>query len=143
MSSLNEDEGFKSLVYDLLYDGKFKNWNQIRELKSVSAHDDALTYLRDAAEQKNLKEAQRLVETGIALAKASREIERTVGANKRVEIFTNWLENAPVKIFRPGPPDALTQANLNRLYRALKLVEGYVDPAKADMVEAEPTTHVA
>ena len=32
-------------------------------------------------------------------------------------MFTNWLENAPVKIFRPGPPDALTQQNLDRLYR--------------------------
>lgn len=133
LASLNEDDGFKSLVYDLLYDGKFKNWNQIRELKSVSQNDDALTYLREAGEQKNLKEAQRLVETGIALAKASREIERTVGANKRVEIFTNWLENAPVKIFRPGPPDALTEENLQRLYRALKLVEGYVTPAGGDV----------
>jgi len=138
LASLNEDDGFTSLVYDLLYDGKFKNWNQIRDLKSVSQNDDALTYFREASEQRNHKEAQRLVETGIALAKASREIERTVGANKRVEIFTNWLENAPVKIFRPGPPDALTQANLDRLYRALKLVEGYVEPPRSDVSGTGP-----
>jgi hypothetical protein len=127
LAALNEDDGFKSLVYDLLYDDKFKNWNQIRELRAVSQNDDALTYFREAGEQRG-KEAQRLVETGIALARASREIERTVGANKRVEVFSNWLENAPVKIFRPGPPDALTQENLDRLYRALKLIESYVEP---------------
>lgn len=133
LAALNEDDGFKSLVYDLLYDDKFKNWNQIRELRSVSQNDDALTYFREAGEQRNQKEAQRLVDTGIALAKASREIERTVGANKRVEVFTNWLENAPVKIFRPGPPDALSQDNLDRLYRSLKLVESYVEPSDASV----------
>lgn len=128
LAALNEDDGFKKLVYDLLYDEKFKNWNQIRELRSVSQNDDALTYFREAGEVQTLNEARRLVDTGIALAKASRELERTVGANKRVEVFTNWLENAPVKIFSPGPRESLTQENLDRLYRALKLVEGYVEP---------------
>jgi hypothetical protein len=128
LQTLNDDEGFKSLVYDLLYDDKFKNWAQIRELKSVYNDDDAMLYLREAADLKG-KEAQVKVETAIAMAKASREIERKVGANKRVEIFVNWLENAPVKIFRPGPPDALTHENLTRLYQALKLVESYVEPS--------------
>lgn len=129
LAALNEDEGFKDLVYDLLYDEKFKNWNQIRELKNVAKNEEALAYFREAAEQSNLKEAQRLIEVGIAAAKTSREIERTVSANKRVEVFTAWLENAPVRIFQPGPPDALTQENLDRLYGALRLIEGYVDPA--------------
>ena len=64
LAALNDDDGFKSLVYDLLYDDKFKNWNQIRELRSVSQNDDALTYFRDAGEERNQKEAQRLVDTG-------------------------------------------------------------------------------
>lgn len=136
LASLNEDEGFKGLVYDLLYDDKFKNWNQIRELRSVSQNDDALTYFREAGEQRNLKEAQRLLDVGISLTKATREIERTVGANKRVELFTNWLENAPVRIFRPGFPDALTQENLDRLYNALKLVESYVAPNGTGIADA-------
>lgn len=133
LAALNENEEFKELVYDLLYDDKFKNWTQIRELKNVAKNEEALAYFREAAEQPangpGLKEAQRLIEVGIAAAKTSREIERSVSANKRVEVFTAWLENAPVRIFQPGPPDALTHENLDRLFRALKLVEGYIDPA--------------
>lgn len=62
LAALNEDEGFKGLVYDLLYDGKFKNWNQIRELKNVAQNDDALLYLREARDLKG-KEAQEKVDT--------------------------------------------------------------------------------
>lgn len=132
LAALNENESFKALVYDLLYDEKFKNWNQIRELRSIAQNDDALLYLREARDLTNVKDARESVETAIAMAKASREIERKVGANKRVETFANWLENAPVKIFQPGPPDALTRENLDRLYRALRLVESYVAPRAVD-----------
>jgi hypothetical protein len=143
LASLNEDEAFKATVYELLYDGKFKNWNQVRELRNVSQNDEALIYFREARDEKDTKQAQKLVESGIALARTAREIERTVGANKRVEVFTAWLENAPVKIFRPGPPEALTKANLHRLYRALKLVEGYVEAEEPTETTAGPHAHVA
>ncbi|WP_294314029.1 hypothetical protein [uncultured Sphingomonas sp.] len=133
LAALNEEEGFKDLVYDLLYDDKFKNFVQIRELKNVAKNEEALAYFREAAEHPasgpGLKEAHRLIEVGIATAKTGREMERVVSANKRVEVFTAWLQNAPVRIFQPGLPDALNAENLDRLYSALQLVEGYVDPA--------------
>ena len=141
-ASLNEDEAFKALVYDLLYAEKFRNWAQIRELGNVSRNEEALAYFREANEQRDRKEAQRLVDQGIALAKTCREIERAVGGNKRVEVFTAWLVNAPVRIFRPGSPDSLTAANLGRLYDALKLVEGYLHPTeRREGHPDEPDSH--
>src|SRR5262249_55028213 len=38
--SLNQDETFKHLVYDLLYEGKFPSWREIRELKHIYKNED-------------------------------------------------------------------------------------------------------
>ena len=40
--SLNQSDSFKHLVFDVLYDGKFKNWRQIRDLKYVYDSEDAV-----------------------------------------------------------------------------------------------------
>jgi len=129
--SLNQDEPLKHLVYDLLYEGKFRNWNKIRDLKYVAANDEALAFLREARDETDIERAQELVDDGCSAGHATRAIERTVAGNKRIEVFVKWLEDAPVRIFRPGAPDSIRPENLWRLYRALKLVEGYL-PSEED-----------
>lgn len=127
--ALREDEAFRNMVYDLLYEGKFKNWTQIRQLRAVANNEEARVYMREALETKGVTEGQQKVETAIAVAQTEREMERVVTANRRVEIFTKWLENAPVRIFRPGSADSLTRENLGRLFGALQLVEHYLHPS--------------
>ncbi len=127
--SLNQDEPFKHLVYDLLFEGKFSNWNKIRDLKYVANNEEALAFLREARDEHNVDRAQSLVDDGCSAARTARAIERSVAGNKRIEVFVDWLEGAPVKIFRPGAPDSIRPENLQRLYRALKLVESYLGPS--------------
>jgi hypothetical protein len=129
--ALNQDETFKHLVYDLLFDEKFRNWDLIRDLKHVATNGEALAFLREARDERNVETAQKMVEDGCAAAKVARAIERSVAGNKRIEVFVDWLENAPVKIFRPGASDSIKPQNLRRLYGALKLVESYLAPDEA------------
>ena len=125
--ALNQDEPFKHLVYDLLFEGKFSNWNKIRDLKYVANNEEALAFLREAQDEHNIDRAQSLVDDGCSAAHTARAIERSVAGNKRIEVFVDWLEGAPVRIFRPGAPDSIRPENLQGLYRALKLVESYLD----------------
>ena len=46
--SLNQEGSFKHLVFDLLYDGKFKSWQKIRDLKYIYQNEDAVSVLRKA-----------------------------------------------------------------------------------------------
>lgn len=124
--SLNQDENFKALVFDLLYDRKFSNWSQIRNLKFAYQNDEVLDLLRDANKTQDTDDAQALVEDALSAARHARHLERQVNGNKRVETFVKWLREAPVQFFSPGAPQAITGRNLQRLYEALKLVEVHV-----------------
>lgn len=116
---LNQDDTFKRLAFDLLYDGKFKNWNQIRELKKIFQHEDAKDCLRKAREATDIDHAKDLVDDAITIVKQKGADERTLGANTRIEAFVKWLEQLPVKAFR----DDMKPENLQRLLDALTLVK--------------------
>lgn len=135
--TLNQDEPFKELVFDLLFEGKFRNWAKIRDLRYVANNDEAMAFLVEARTTKDQKKALDLVDDGLSSARTAKASARSVSGNKRIEVFVKWLEDAPVKIFAPGSPDSITPQNLGALYRALKLVEGYLPkPPDADRAEA-------
>jgi hypothetical protein len=117
--ALGRDDSFKYLVFDLLYDGKFKNWRQIRELKIIYDNEEARQALEQARTETEAKVAQKDVEDAISIAKSNLPKMRSVGANTRIESFVKWLEELPVKAFR----DDIKPENLRRLLKALKLVE--------------------
>lgn len=115
--TLNQDDSFKHLVYDLLYDGKFKNWSQIRLLKH---HDDAMhDALQDARREEDIERARDTVEDALADAKLRKREARVVGANPRIKTFVRWLEALPISAFR----DEISEENLELLMTALTLVE--------------------
>ncbi|WP_420346545.1 hypothetical protein [Pelagibius sp.] len=131
--SLNQDDAFKHLVYDLLYEGKFQNWNKIRDLKYVYQNEDALACLRRAREEADVEAGQELVNDGCGLARASRAEQRQLGANTRVKVFVDWFKDLPVKTFQREEPGAITQDNLKGLHGVLQLVEQYLrEAAEAD-----------
>ena len=66
--TLNQDDSFKHLVYDLLYDGKFKNWTLIRLLKYND--DDVTTDLKRARDESDIEEAQEIVDIALHEAKS-------------------------------------------------------------------------
>jgi hypothetical protein len=123
---LNQDDAFKHLVYDLLFDHKFQAWKQIRDLKYIYQNEDALTVLRKARDETDLEEAQEQVDNAIGIARMGRAEQRQAGANTRIKVFADWFSGLPVKAFDTNEPGSVTADNLHRLHVILKLVEGYL-----------------
>ena len=137
--SLNQDDTFKELVFDLLYDKKFRNFSAIRDLRHVYQNDEATELLREANRTADVRVAREQVDNGLAAGRTARAVERQVGGNKRVEAFVKWLREAPLQFFSPGTPGAITERNLSALYDALKIVEVHVPEAmRSDPAEGPP-----
>ena len=117
--ALNQDDGFRRLVFDLLFQGKFKNWRQIRELKYIYENEEARDELRRAREEVDEDAAEERMENAISIARTKRAEARTLGANTRIEAFVKWLEDLPLRAFKTE----IRQENLRRLLDALRLVE--------------------
>ena len=135
--SLNQDDSFKHLVFDLLYDGKVKNWQRIRDLKYVYENEDAVGLLRKARDEPDLEAAQEEVDNAISLARAARAERRQTGANPRIRDFTEWFLGLPVKAFDPSEPGSVTPDNLARLRDVLRHVETYLEPDDAGEAPGE------
>jgi hypothetical protein len=119
---LSRDEALKEVVYDLLYDGKFENFAQMRNLKYIYDDGYAREILEKARDTTDIVSARRKLDDAWAIASAGKATEREILANKRIDEFADWLEKLPPKTFR----DALTISALNRLLNVLKLIERLV-----------------
>jgi hypothetical protein len=116
--ALKEDDRFRGLVFDLLFDEKFRNWRQIRDLKYVHNDEDAYEQLIKARDAEDLEDGQEHLDNAVSIARLRRAESRTLGANTRIEQFVSWLEELPVAAFR----DQIRPPNLRRLLAALELV---------------------
>ncbi len=115
--TLGQNEPFKHLVYDLLFQNKFKNWTIVRNLKYYNSDvHEALTKARDMAD---VEEAQDVVEEKLSEARAQQREQRVGNPNQRIEVFANWLEQLPISAFR----DQIRPDNLRLLRSALRLVD--------------------
>lgn len=131
-SALGRDEGFKHLVFDLLFEGKFKNWRQIRELKLIYDNEEAQEALGRARGESDPEIAEEHLENAITIARSKQAEMREIGANTRIESFVKWLEELPVRAFR----DNIKRENLRRLLKALRLVEKQATAVLDNSVEA-------
>jgi hypothetical protein len=121
--ALKQDDAFRELVFDLLYEDKFKNWRQIRDLRYADESGDALADLRKARAEPDTTVARDMVEISLNAAKGNKAEIRSVGANARIRSFTTWLEALPPKAFRDDVhPEVLTG-----LRNAMRLVEPMVE----------------
>lgn len=118
--ALETNDTFRKLVFDLLYEGKFVNWRQIRDLKHVEPNQEAVDILKKARAESDVEEAQVQVKHAISVASLKKAENRSVGANTRIEVFTSWLRELPVSAFR----EQIYPQNLRRLLDALELVRG-------------------
>ncbi len=117
--SLNQDDNFRRIVFDLLFEGKLESWKQVRDLKHAYKSDEARQLLAKAHEETDSETAQGQVENALAIAKAADAEARSLGANLRIESFTKWIEEVPPRTLR----DDVKTENLTRLVSALRLVE--------------------
>jgi hypothetical protein len=130
---LNRDDPLRHAVFDLLYDGRFRNWTWIRALKDVAVNDDARELLFKARNETDPDLAEDHLEQAISLAKARRAEERKVGANTRIESFVKWLLDVPVGAFSDG---TIQPRNLQLLLDALRRVEEVTKAALEDESDA-------
>ena len=135
--SLNQDDSFKHLVFDLLYDGKFQSWQKIRDLKYVYQNEDAVGVLRKARDELDVEAAQEEVDNAISLARTGRAEQRQTGANTKIRVFTDWFLGLPVKAFNPNESGSVTRKNLERLREALKHVEAYLGTDSTEEVSGD------
>ncbi len=120
---LGQDDSFKKLAFNLLYDGKFDSWKQIRKLKNIFYNDEARSLLQRAGDETNVDAAQKIVDEAVGIAEIDSAERRKLGANTRIESFVNWLKDVPVSAFR----DEIKKENLLRLLDVLGLVRGHVE----------------
>lgn len=135
--NLNQDEDLKHLAFDLHFQDKFKNWNLIRDLKFVGDNNEVKAKLREARDMPvhtpdDLEAAQEAVDNAISIVKTKRAETRSLGANTRIETFCKWLEDLPLKTVR----DEITVENLQRLLKALSLVQQYAEQAVKEKTAA-------
>ncbi len=116
--TLGRDEALKHLVYDLLLEGKFRNFAQIRDIKHVPDNPDMLQTLEEARTERDRDTARTRIDDALDIVRSRRAEKRRLGANARIEDFTKWMEDLPLSAFR----DSVSEANLEGLLRALKLV---------------------
>jgi adenylate kinase family enzyme len=120
--ALNQDEGLKHTVFDLIYDGKLRNAQQIRALRQTFYNQEARELLARARNESDSDLADDYIEDAITIARSQRAETREMGANTRIESFVKWLEEVPPRTFR----DLVKSENLQGLVSALKLVEPMV-----------------
>jgi len=115
--TLNQEEGYKHLVFDLLFQDKFKNWTLLRKLKYYDQDvRDSLTRARDISDN---EEAEDLIDECLTGAANRKREARVTGANQRIEVFVKWLEDLPLSSFQRE----IRPQSLHRLLEALKLVQ--------------------
>ena len=123
---LRRDDGLRKIVFDLLYDGKFKNYTQIRDLKYIYDDKGGRDALIQARDEPDIDVARGHLEDAWVIARSESAQKKELGANKRIEVFVDWLEKLPPKSFR----DVITPEALQHLLDALKLVEPLVRAVK-------------
>ena len=117
--TLKRDDTLRHAVFDLLFDERFKNWKQVRDLKHVAKNDEARDLLFKARVEEDDEIAEEMLDQAISMAKTRAAEERVVGANTRIESFVKWLRELPVSAFT----DQIRPENLRRLLDALELVK--------------------
>lgn len=128
--TLNKNESFRHLVFDLLFAGKFSNWRQIRSLKHAPSSQEAMEILQGARTEPDVELAQDRVDGALVIAAAKSAQNREIGANTRIEAFVKWLDELPMKAYRTS----ISRINLKRLVAALELA----GTAAAKVLESEP-----
>jgi hypothetical protein len=89
---LHADPAFKALVFDLMFEGKFRNWSQVRDLKRVVTLPAAVDALKRAHADTYVASARQHVDDAIMEARKNSAALRAVGIGDQLQRVTKWLE---------------------------------------------------
>lgn len=85
------DEAFRAIVFDLLFEGKIKNFPQVRELRKVYDTPEAMEQLREAHAQPNVALGRAKVADAIFTAKKKSQESRQAGRGSELASIAKWL----------------------------------------------------
>lgn len=98
---LRDDDAFRAIVFDLMFDKKFKNWAQIRELRRVYENPEALDELKEAHSETSTAVGRERVGDAIDLARKRSAVLRQAGRADELARVTKWLnEDATLAVLR-------------------------------------------
>jgi hypothetical protein len=126
------DDAFRTIVFDLLFDGKVKNFSQVRELRRVYDTKEALAQLKEAHAEPSKAIGQAGVADAIFTARKRSEEVRQVGRGNDLAGVARWLrEDVTYSVL------SKLDVNVLREFRdAARAVDGMitslVDAANAD-----------
>lgn len=97
--TLGQNDSLRHLVFDLLFQGKFRSWRVVRKLKFAADNSDVVAQLRDARDIEDVEEAQDKVDFALSLGETTSRESRELGANARIKVFAEWLSGLPLDSF--------------------------------------------
>ncbi|RFU21038.1 hypothetical protein [Geodermatophilus marinus] len=107
---LRDDEGFRDIVFDLMFDGKFKNWAQIRDLRRVYDNPEALDELKQAHRETDSTIGRAAVNRAIDIARQQSTALRQAGRADELARITKWLnEDVTLAVLRKLDPEVLRE----------------------------------
>lgn len=100
-AKLRNDDAFRAIVFDLMFDGKFKNWAQIRDLRRVYETPLALDQLKDAHRETSKAVGRERLGEAIDTARQRSVVLRQAGRADELARVTKWInEDATLAVLR-------------------------------------------
>lgn len=119
--TLGQNDHYKRVVFDLLFENKFRNWSLIRKLKYFD--DDVYKQLVEARDEKDIDVAEDKVDRALTDAHNRQRENRVVGAEARIDAFVKWMDSLPASAFQRD----VARPTLQRLLDAVQLVGATVE----------------
>lgn len=133
--TLQQDDDYRALVFDLLFEGKFKNWALVRHLKHVD--EDVVTGLEAARQNPDRKSAQRQVEETLTAAMVRHTQTKSIAVEPRIREFVKFIRKVPLEAFHDG---TISGENLDALIATLEWVKRQVAPDRPRGNRSRATT---
>ena len=107
---LRGDDGFREIVFDLMFDGKFKNWAQVRDLRRVYDNPESLDELKQAHRETDSTIGRATVNRAIDIARRAKYGPATGRSGRRVGPHHQVAQRGvTLAVLRKLDPDVLRE----------------------------------
>jgi hypothetical protein len=120
-AKIRQDETFKALVFDLMFDGKFRNWTQLREMRKVVNNEKAIELVTRAHLEPDRLKARELISDAVFEARRNELETKRLGVKEWVDAAIARLDEAAPALWQ-----GLETEQLRRFRRSLMTAEAAV-----------------
>jgi hypothetical protein len=120
-AKIRQDESFKALIFDLMFDGKFRNWTQLRDMRKVVNNEKAIELVTRAHLEPDRLRAQELISDAVFEARRNDLETKRLGVKEWVDSAIDRLDEAAPALWH-----SLETDQLRRFRRSLMTVEAAV-----------------